>query len=268
MNRKARIALVVALAVVVLLAFRVSWNALRDVGTAIGLDTTAANIYPIVVDGLMALALVATLVLVGRGKRLALGVLGGYTVASLVLNYVHGLMPALHRPAGSVPLEWPLVLLATSLPVGAIFFGSDLVARVLRAGDAQPVTAPVIEERPEAPEVTTERADIDTPPERPEPVMPPVAALEFRPLAWPPETTADVPAQMTAAVPAETGREVVTEVVTLTPAELRKRARALNREVVRSTGRPVTIDRLREEYGLSRREATELRRDIVKESRS
>jgi hypothetical protein len=169
--------------------------------------------------------------------------------------------------------------LARRVGVGDIELGARLVAvqreRLTGGADAALAgmfgAAPVVptaKEPEERPEVTISRADAEPGEDLPEVVMPPVAALEFRPIVWPPQVTADVPAQVTAAVPAETGREVVTEVVTLTPAELRKRARALNREVVRSTGRPVTIDRLREEYGLSRREATELRRDIVKESRS
>ncbi|KUN34930.1 hypothetical protein AQJ30_27480 [Streptomyces longwoodensis] len=70
-----------------------------------------------------------------------------------------------------------------------------------------------------------------------------------------------------AAVPAETVREVVTEVVTLTPGELLKRARRLNRQQETTTGRPVTIDKLRTEFNLSRREATELRRQVVTPSR-
>ncbi|MFD7514067.1 DUF2637 domain-containing protein [Streptomyces niveus] len=135
---KPKILLVVALVVVVGMAFRVSWNALYDVARALGMDTAAATLYPFVVDGLMALALIATLVLVGRDKKLALRVLGGYTLASLILNFVHGAIPELHgqsvgwgeladRPAA----YYSLVLLATSLPVGAIFFGSDLVAKIL-----------------------------------------------------------------------------------------------------------------------------------------
>jgi hypothetical protein len=56
---------------------------------------------------------------------------------------------------------------------------------------------------------------------------------------------------------------VVTSVVTLTPSELRRQARKLNRQVVTSTGRPVTIDVLRTELNLSRREAVELRREIL-----
>ncbi|MER7761377.1 DUF2637 domain-containing protein [Streptomyces sp. NPDC097619] len=130
--------MVAALVAVVLMAFRVSWNALRDVAAATGADPVAAVLYPIVVDGLMALALVAALTLTGDDRRFALRVLGTYTVASLVLNYVHGLVPELHgaavdwgRLSSWDPANWALVLLATSLPVGSIYFGSDLVAMVL-----------------------------------------------------------------------------------------------------------------------------------------
>lgn len=69
--------------------------------------------------------------------------------------------------------------------------------------------------------------------------------------------------QVTTSVGADTPRQVVTETVTITPSELRRRASKLNRELVASTNRPVTIDRLRDEFGLSRREATELRREVV-----
>lgn len=138
MNRFGKGLLVLALVAVVAMAFRVSWNALRDVATATGADATAATLYPFVVDGLMALALVATLVLTGDARRFALRVLATYTLASLVLNYVHGLVPELHgrsvdwsRLANWDPANWALVLLATSLPVGSIYFGSDLVAKVL-----------------------------------------------------------------------------------------------------------------------------------------
>ncbi|MFF4493394.1 DUF2637 domain-containing protein [Streptomyces sp. NPDC001546] len=137
--------LVLALVAVVGMAFRVSWNALRDVARAVGADHTAANLYPFVVDGLMALALVAALVLTGQARRFALNVLAAYTVASLILNYVHGLVPALHdrtvdwmRLAQWDPAHWALVLLATSLPVGSIYFGSDLVAKVLHHRPAAP----------------------------------------------------------------------------------------------------------------------------------
>ncbi|MEV7387590.1 hypothetical protein [Streptomyces sp. NPDC091215] len=77
------------------------------------------------------------------------------------------------------------------------------------------------------------------------------------------DITDQMHAQLTAAVPAETPRQVVTETITITPSELHRRAFRLNREVVASTNRPVTIERLREEFGISRREATELRRLLV-----
>ncbi|MFI9747992.1 DUF2637 domain-containing protein [Streptomyces sp. NPDC052494] len=139
MNRVGKALLVVALVAVVGMAFRVSWNALRDVAAAVGADETGARLYPFVVDGLMALALVATLVLTDQAdKKFALRVLAAYTVASLVLNFVHGLVPELHgesvdwtRLAEWDAVNWLLVLLATSLPVGSIYFGSDLVAKVL-----------------------------------------------------------------------------------------------------------------------------------------
>lgn len=147
MNRWGRITLVIGLVIVVLMAFRVSWNALRDVARSIGADPTAALLYPIVVDGLMALALVATLALTGADRKFALRVLATYTIASLLLNYVHGLVPALHsatvdwgRLAQWDPANWALVLLATSLPVGSIYFGSDLVAKVLHH-KPEPATA-------------------------------------------------------------------------------------------------------------------------------
>ncbi|MFJ2476359.1 DUF2637 domain-containing protein [Streptomyces sp. NPDC087659] len=162
MNRFGKGLLVLALVVVVAMAFRVSWNALRDVATATGADGTAATLYPFVVDGLMALALVATLVLTGDARRFALRVLATYTLASLVLNYVHGLVPELHgrsvdwsRLADWDPANWALVLLATSLPVGSIYFGSDLVAKVLHH---RPDPTPTLVE---SAEITVNRSTCD-----------------------------------------------------------------------------------------------------------
>lgn len=173
---KPKLLLVVALVGVVGMAFRVSWNALYDVARALGMDTTAATLYPFVVDGLMALALVATLVLVGRDKTVALWVLGGYTLASLILNFTHGAIPELHGDSvswgalASQPYAYyPLVLLATSLPVGAIFFGSDLVAKVLHHRP-EPVSGPADGQRadesahlPHTPAASTQAAVADPP---------------------------------------------------------------------------------------------------------
>ncbi|MET9420992.1 DUF2637 domain-containing protein [Streptomyces sp. NPDC006540] len=179
MNRVGKTLLVLALVAVVAMAFRVSWNALRDVATATGADSAAATLYPFVVDGLMALALVATLVLTDDARRFALRVLAGYTLASLVLNYVHGLVPELHgrsvdwgRLADWDPANWALVLLATSLPVGSIYFGSDLVAKVLHhRPDPAPAPAAMAEIR-----VNRSTADLG---EHPEPPAVPIEQPEL-----------------------------------------------------------------------------------------
>lgn len=175
MNRKGKILLIAALVAVVGMAFRVSWNALRDIANAVGADATAATLYPFVVDGLMALALVATLVLAGRDRTFALRVLGTYTGASLVLNYVHGLVPDLHgrtvdwgRLADWDPANWALVLLATSLPVGSIYFGSDLVAKVLHHQPA-PIDPPSMNAE-ESTEIVSNRSTADLAESTPEPV--------------------------------------------------------------------------------------------------
>ncbi|MGW3313347.1 DUF2637 domain-containing protein [Streptomyces sp. NPDC001073] len=185
MNRFGKGLLITALVVVVGMAFRVSWNALRDIANAIGADHTAATLYPFVVDGLMALALVATLVLVGNDRKFALRVLGTYTGASLVLNYVHGLVPALHgatvdwgRLADWDPANWALVLLATSLPVGSIYFGSDLVAKVLHHQPA-PIPAPVANAE-ESTETTMKRSTADLPESTPTPITAPAVANPVR----------------------------------------------------------------------------------------
>ncbi|MDN3296448.1 DUF2637 domain-containing protein [Streptomyces ficellus] len=199
MNRGGKTLLVLALVAVVGMAFRVSWNALRDVARAVGADSTAATLYPFVVDGLMALALVATLVLTDRAdKRFALRVLAAYTVASLVLNYVHGLVPELHgrsvdwgRLADWDPANWMLVLLATSLPVGSIYFGSDLVAKVLHHRPTPPADA----EKSDQIDVNRSMPDlVESTPEPPVPlvelpVIEPVAVDLQHPIGEPAEST-------------------------------------------------------------------------------
>ncbi|MBM7053183.1 DUF2637 domain-containing protein [Streptomyces durocortorensis] len=180
MNRFGKGLLVAALVGVVGMAFRVSWNALRDVATATGADPTAATLYPFVVDGLMALALVATLVLTDAARRFALRVLAAYTLASLVLNYVHGLVPQLHdgvvdwgRLADWDPANWALVLLATSLPVGSIYFGSDLVAKVLHH---RPIEAPATTpNQDESAETYVNRSTADLAVSTPAPITPALA---------------------------------------------------------------------------------------------
>lgn len=115
--------------------------------------------------------------------------------------------------------------------------------------------------------VTVERVDDG----QPRPVLEPaplvVPALEEG-VFWSVTKGSDLNCKVTASVPAVQAREVVTEVIALTPAELRRKARTLHRQAVRSTNRPVTIKTLQDELGLSRREATELRREVVTEGAS
>ncbi|MGW6153824.1 DUF2637 domain-containing protein [Streptomyces sp. NPDC055144] len=190
LHRNGRRALVLALVIVVAMAFRVSWNALRDIAGAVGADETAATLYPFVVDGLMALALIATLVLAGKDRTFALRVLGTYTLASLILNYVHGLVPELHgrtvnwgRLAEWDPANWALVLLATSLPVGSIYFGSDLVAKVLHHRSA-PIASSIANAE-ESTETVRIQSTADLPESTPAPitanpiVLPPPVAVGF-----------------------------------------------------------------------------------------
>ncbi|MFF6930830.1 DUF2637 domain-containing protein [Streptomyces californicus] len=236
MNRLGKGLLVAALVGVVAMAFRVSWNALRDVATATGADSTAATLYPFVVDGLMALALVATLTLTGDARRFALRVLAAYTLASLVLNYVHGLVPELHdevvdwgRLADWDPANWALVLLATSLPVGSIYFGSDLVAKVLHH---RPIEhTPTTPNQDETAETYANRSTADLGESTPAPITPAPApvALPAGPVslvkstdrppvgsvaaesARPRRATGRVPAVARSTRPARTADELLTE---------------------------------------------------------
>ncbi|MFC8702447.1 DUF2637 domain-containing protein [Streptomyces anulatus] len=206
MNRWGKGLLIAALVGVVGMAFRVSWNALKDVATATGADETAATLYPFVVDGLMALALVATLVLTGDARRFALRVLAAYTLASLVLNYVHGLVPELHdevvnwgRLADWDPANWALVLLATSLPVGSIYFGSDLVAKVLHHRPIEhPATTP---NQDQSAETYVNRSTADLEVSAPAPITPPPtpAGLPAAPVVSLVKPTDRVPAGSVAA---------------------------------------------------------------------
>ncbi|MHC6627832.1 DUF2637 domain-containing protein [Streptomyces globosus] len=272
MKRAGRFTLVLGLVVVVLMAFRVSWNALSDVARAIGADTTAAVLYPIVVDGLMALALIAALVLTGPDRKFALRVLATYTIASLLLNYVHGLVPALHTDSiqwGRLTdldyANWTLVLLATSLPVGSIYFGSDLVAKVLHhspesAGEQTPQSTP---DRPEsASELRTESAPTEA---TEAPVTRPTTEAEAAPSTRPPrpttvaESTGAAPRRATGRVPAAAK---ATANRTRTPAELLDEARLL---VTDWSDDQLTAERLRRELRIGMPRARTLRDQLQAE---
>ncbi|MFF7973849.1 DUF2637 domain-containing protein [Streptomyces sp. NPDC007905] len=176
------------------------------------------------------------LVVVGSGGSIALNVAGVGSHAD-PLNYVVAAVP----------------------PTAALLAFGALMKQIHQAltEHAEPVEVTT--------EVTVERVEDDQPQPVLEPapvVIPPVPALEAGTF-WSATKASDLSMKLTAAVPAETDRRVVTEVIALTPAELRRKARSLNRQAVMSTRRPVTIKTLQDELGLSRREATELRREVV-----
>jgi hypothetical protein len=288
MDRTGRISLVIGLVAVVVMAFRVSWNALSDVARAIGADPTAALLYPIVVDGLMALALVATLVLTGSDRKFALRVLATYTIASLLLNYVHGLIPALHttsqwgRLADWEPANWALVLLATSLPVGSIYFGSDLVAKVLHhnpesADSAEAAPAQSGSQHADEQAARSGADQVESASEQPTESTPvkvaeasltrPTEADESAPAARPPrsaaavESTGGAPRRATGRVRA-TAKSTADRTRTRTDAEVLDEARLLTADW--SDDR-LSAERLRSELGIGQKRARALRDQLQAE---
>ncbi|WP_326592812.1 hypothetical protein [Streptomyces brevispora] len=208
--------------------------------------------------------------------------------------------------SGILPVKWPLVVAVSAiapLVLWRVHRLSEAPTVVQRTTVAEPEPTPaevddhpaeppapqrygdpvVIRPAPEvvpagahllpivAPAVTTE-VTIERVAEEPQQVVTrPAIETGWKMLDWSSLDTTDDhqrPAELTGSVAAAEPRQVVTVPVTITPTELRKQARKLNREVVTTTNKPVTIERLREEYGLSRREATELRRDVVGSGRS
>ncbi|MFF3351096.1 hypothetical protein ACFYWN_00415 [Streptomyces sp. NPDC002917] len=129
-------------------------------------------------------------------------------------------------------------------PTAALLAFGALMRQVHQAlaGHVAPAADPAAAELPA--EVTVERAYDEQLPAAVEPVevvMPPVAELEFRPLVWPPRMTDEPTTKVTAAVPAETARQVVTETVTVQGAHnawRRRGPRAAGRGSPRRPARP------------------------------
>ncbi|WP_405549526.1 DUF2637 domain-containing protein [Streptomyces globisporus] len=276
-------------------AFWLSYEHLHDVASSNGLDGERAWVWPATVD----LFIIAGELLMLRaalrnqvdGWAIALAATG--SLGSIALNVAgvgDGAQPMEYIVAAVPPTAALVAFGALMRQVHEALAASRPAAEVTGSRADVAVTRPVPEVVPAGarllPIVSTK---VTTPEAPPVPAEPPTVTLErltpgpgqvvtrpvtvegFRPITWPtigaPGATVAV-RKITAAVPADEARQVVTVPVTLTPSELRKQARALNRELVRDTGRPVTIERLREEYGLSRRDATELRRHIVDGPRS
>lgn len=94
---------------------------------------------------------------------------------------------------------------------------------------------------------------------------PRIERLDWDTFTWTPAAVIPAAREVTAALPAERSRAMVSSNVPDSPGELRRKARKLHQRAVMSTGRPVTIKTLQDELGMSRREATELRRELTAE---
>ncbi|MFI2465953.1 DUF2637 domain-containing protein [Streptomyces globisporus] len=279
-------------------AFWLSYEHLHDVASSNGLDGERAWVWPATVD----LFIIAGELLMLRaalrnrvdGWAIALAATGSLGSIALNVAGVGDGAQAMEYVVAAVPPTAALVAFGALMrqvhEALAAARPTDETVTLTVSSPAVPVTRPVPEVVPAwVRPLPIVAAKVTTPEAPPVPAEPPTVTLErlapgpeqvvtrpvtvegFRPIAWPtlgsPGATVAV-RKMTTAVPADEARQVVTVPVTLTPSELRKQARALNRELVRDTGRSVTIERLRDEYGLSRRDATELRRNIVDGPRS
>lgn len=230
-------------------AFWLSYEHLHDVAGANGLDGARAWAWPGTVD---AFIVVGELLILRAALRscadwfayvlAAVGSLG-----SIALN-VAGV------GSHAEPLEY---VVAAVPPTAALIAFAALMRQVHErlAGHAEVTTAPERDDHPAAPVPAPEVVTCTAP----QVVIPDTVPELWKQPEWP----VLEPSGVTSAVPAEAPREVVTEVVAYSPSELRRKAAALHRQVVTSGGRGVTVERLRGEFGLSRRDAAELRRLVV-----
>ncbi|MEH0543279.1 DUF2637 domain-containing protein [Streptomyces sp. B21-105] len=184
------------------------------------------------------------LTVVGSGSSIALNVAGVGTSAG-TLDYVVAAVP----PTAALLAFGALMRQVHQALTGRAEGLHTVDALTAGVTTEEPIKADVIRSETVAPEPL-------------EVVIPSVPMLESGTF-WSDTKASDLSCKVTSAVPARTDRQVVTEVVTLTPSELRRKARSLHRQAVTSTNRPVTIKALQDELGLSRREATDLRREVV-----
>lgn len=218
-------------------AFWLSYEHLHDVAAANGLAGARAWAWPGTVD-LFIIAgelLILRAALRGQFDWFAYLLAGVGSLGSIALN-VAGV------GQGAQPMEY---IVAAVPPTAALVAFGALMRQVHEHLASRAVTT----------EVTIERAVVEPLPV----VMPKIGELSPGASVWKDEVTDKVTTAVAAGIP----RQVVTEVVTLTPADLRRDARKLNRKLVAETNRPVTIDQLRDEFGLSRRDAAALRRHVV-----
>jgi hypothetical protein len=129
-------ALVFIVAGIVAVAFRGSWGALQDAALAAHFDRDGAFLYGFAVDGLLIVVIIAGVLLRhdDGARRYCLVILVGYTGASWLINYLHGLGmfspdPVTHVRPGP---PWLVVGLIAALLIGSIFLGSHLLIFVCR----------------------------------------------------------------------------------------------------------------------------------------
>lgn len=116
-----------ALAMVAVVGMRVSWVPLRDTADTIGLSEVR-QYYPLVIDLLDGLAIVASIALYGTpGYRWAIGTVIGLTAISLTLNVAHGSAAGGVTGASDAP-TWGHVILASAAPTICIGLGAHLAA--------------------------------------------------------------------------------------------------------------------------------------------
>lgn len=278
-------------------AFWLSYEHLHDIAKANGLDGSRAWAWPATIDLFIVVGevLILRAILRGGTDPWAIALAGIGSFASIALN-VAGVgtgAQALEYVVAAVPPTAALIAFGalmrqvhealakvTAIETATVPEPEQLpaVPEPVRYGDPV-VTRPVVEVVPAGvdllpivssevtTEVTLEREDT-----HPDPVVTQtITQPQWQPLTWPPAGALGDHAprrELTGALPLADARQVVTVPVAISPSELRQRARKLNKEVVNDTGKPVTIDRLREEYGLSRRDATDLRREVVEGKRS
>jgi hypothetical protein len=122
--------------VVVGVGLNTALGALQDMARAVHIDPAAADLYWIGVDGLIVVAIIAAMILRHdpAARRYALGVVALFTIASGVLQYLHGLGWTTPDARSGVvpPLPWGVVLVIALLVIGTIFCGTHLFVHVLR----------------------------------------------------------------------------------------------------------------------------------------
>lgn len=270
-------------------AFWLSYEHLHDVADLNGLDAERAWAWPATVD----LFIVAGELLILRASLQhrvdpwAIGLAASGSLGSIALNVagVGAGASAMEYVVAAVPPTAALVAfgalmrqvheaLATARPLAEPVTVTPTMAMTTMVATPRPVPEVVpagARLLPLVPGDVTDEMTIERLDAEPEQVVTrPSVETAFKMLDW---SALNLPgdqrhpAELTTAQAAAEPRQVVTVPVTITPAELRRQARALNRQVVTETGRPVTIERLRDEYGLSRRDATDLRREVVGSNR-